>query len=111
MEASFKIWFNLVAEGKHDFKPNLHFNFSYSSPTGSVKHNRRCNSRISQANLHAVLNFVQSKNCSHNIIHFWKFSWFVGTVVQNELTKYAESIKTYLIREYAESKAHMVITL
>jgi len=42
-----------------------------------------CNSRIPQANLHAVLNFARAKNCSQYTIHI------EGTVAQNEqrLTK------------------------
>ena len=44
-----------------------------------------CNSRIPQANLHAVLNFVHAKNCSHYFIHIWKFYYLLdSTLVQNE---------------------------
>jgi hypothetical protein len=42
-----------------------------------------CNSRIPQANLHAVLNFIQAKNCSL-FFQIGKFCWLIGAVVQNE---------------------------
>jgi hypothetical protein len=45
-----------------------------------------CYSWIPQENFHAALNFVHEKKCSHKIIHIWKFSWFVGTVIQDELS-------------------------
>ncbi len=32
-----------------------------------------CNSRIPQANMHAVLNFVHAKKCCQYIIHIQKF--------------------------------------
>ncbi len=43
-----------------------------------------CNSRIPQANLHAVLNFLHAKNCSHYIIFtsfagFWQ-RWAKGPI-------------------------------
>jgi hypothetical protein len=43
-----------------------------------------CNYRIPQANLHAVLNFVYAKNCSHYFIQILKFCLLKGTVVHNE---------------------------
>ncbi len=41
-----------------------------------------CNSRIPQANLHAVLNFVPVY--ATNFIQIWKFCYLIGTVVQHE---------------------------
>ncbi len=47
-----------------------------------------CNSRISQANFHAVLNFVHTKNCIHGITDIETFAGQNCTipVVQNQLS-------------------------